>query len=120
MQEEDELLIHAGQACHDRLVQHGVDLSAYNSAATAADIEDLRVVLGYSKWNLYGGSYGSRIALTVMRDFPQGVRSVILDSAIPPLTVQLVYHKLQCQSTFRNLRNRIMASLGIRVRHSLA
>ena len=29
-------------------------------------------------------SYGTRLALTVMRDVPQGVRSVILDSVFPP------------------------------------
>ena len=74
----------AMQACRDRLVAQGIDLSAYTSAANAADVEDLRRALGYSQWNLYGSSYGTRLALTVMRDFPNGVRSVILDSVYPP------------------------------------
>ena len=74
----------AAQACHDRLVGEGVDLAAYTSAANAADVNDLRVALGYAEWNLYGISYGTRLALTVMRDFPAGVRSVILDSVYPP------------------------------------
>src|SRR5690606_10802689 len=47
------------------------------------DVEDLRRALGYEQWNLYGISYGTRLALTVMRDYPQGVRSAILDSAYP-------------------------------------
>src|SRR5204863_9957889 len=34
--------------------------------------------------NLYGVSYGTRLALTVMRTHPQGLRSVILDSVEPP------------------------------------
>jgi pimeloyl-ACP methyl ester carboxylesterase len=76
--------IQAIQACHDRLVQEGINLSAYTSAASAADVNDLRVALGYPEWNIYGGSYGTRLALTIMRDFPGGVRSVILDSVWPP------------------------------------
>ncbi len=71
------------QECHDRLVADGVNLSAYNSAEDAADVNDLRIALGYDQWNLYGISYGTRLALTIMRDFPQGVRSVILDSTVP-------------------------------------
>jgi len=69
--------------CRDRLVAQGVDLSAYTSAASAADINDLRLALGYDQLNLYGDSYGTRLALTVMRDFPQAVRSVVLDSTYP-------------------------------------
>ncbi|MBN1679666.1 MAG: alpha/beta fold hydrolase [Anaerolineae bacterium] len=69
--------------CQQRLQVQGVDLSAYNSAASAADIADLRTVLGIDAWNLYGVSYGTRLALTVMRDFPDGIRSVVLDSVVP-------------------------------------
>ena len=76
--------LQADQACYDRLVKEGRNLSAYTSAASAADVNDLRIALGYAKWNLYGGSYGTRLALTIMRDFPQGVRSVVLDSVWPP------------------------------------
>ena len=74
----------AAQACRDRLAGEGIDLTAYNSAQSAADIEDLRMALGYEQWNLYGISYGTRLALTVMRDHPQGIRSVTLDSTYPP------------------------------------
>ncbi len=70
-------------ACHDRLVDEGVNLAAYNSAANAADLNDLRLALGYDEWNVWGISYGTRLAQTVMRDHPEGIRSVILDSAYP-------------------------------------
>ena len=75
----------AVRACRERLVKSGINLSAYNSRASAGDIEDLRRLLGYEKWNLYGISYSTRLMLTVMRDFPNGVRSVILDSVLPPV-----------------------------------
>ena len=58
--------------------------AAYNSAENAADVADLRRALGVSEWNLYGVSYGTRLALTIMRDQPEGVRSAILDSVCLP------------------------------------
>ncbi|MGD8792443.1 MAG: alpha/beta fold hydrolase [Anaerolineae bacterium] len=69
--------------CHDQLVEQGVTLDAYNSFEMAADVEDLRLALGYDQVNVYGVSYGSRLALTAMRDHPQGIRSVILDAVVP-------------------------------------
>ncbi|MBX3080973.1 MAG: alpha/beta hydrolase [Anaerolineae bacterium] len=74
----------AVQACHDRLLNDGINLSAYTSAENAADLADLRVALGYPTWNVYGISYGTRLALTLMRDHPEGLRSVIIDSVYPP------------------------------------
>lgn len=74
----------AALACRDRLAKEGVDLAAFTTAASAADLDDLRRALGYQEWNLYGISYGTRLALEAMRATPQGVRSVILDSTVPP------------------------------------
>jgi pimeloyl-ACP methyl ester carboxylesterase len=72
------------QACQERLTEEGVLTSAYTSAESAADLEELRVALNIEAWNLFGVSYGTRLALTVLRDYPHGVRSVILDSVYPP------------------------------------
>ena len=81
--EENELWSDALQTCRDRLVEEGIDLSLVNSAANAADVDRLRTALGYEQWDLYGSSYGTRLAQNVMRDFPDGVRRVVLDSAFP-------------------------------------
>jgi len=62
----------------------GINLAAYNTVENAADVNDLRLALGYDKVNLYGTSYGTNLALTVMRHHPEGIRSVILDSVDPP------------------------------------
>ena len=70
-------------ACQATL-QGVADLTAYNTVENAADVEDLRLALGYGQVNLWGTSYGTRLALGVMRDFPQGLRSVVLDSVYPP------------------------------------
>jgi pimeloyl-ACP methyl ester carboxylesterase len=77
------VVVEAFRRCRDRLIAEGIDLSAYHSAASAADLNDLRLALGYEKLNLYGASYGTRLALTLMRDYPDAVRSAVLDSAYP-------------------------------------
>lgn len=70
--------------CRAALASQGVDLDGYTTEATADDLEDLRKALGHEKWNLYGFSYSTRLMLTVLRKHPGGVRSVILDSVLPP------------------------------------
>ena len=70
--------------CHSRLLAEGIDLTAYNTAENGADVAALRLALGYDEWDLLGISYGTRLALVVMRDNPEGVRSVVLDSVFPP------------------------------------
>ncbi len=72
------------RACHDRLVQQGIDLNDYTTIQNAGDVHDLVRALGYHQVNLYGISYGTRLALTVMRLFPADIRSVVLNSTSPP------------------------------------
>ncbi len=70
-------------ACRDRLTKQGINLGAYTSAEGAADLNDIRALLGYPQLDLLGVSYGTRVALTMMRDFPNAVRGAILDSSVP-------------------------------------
>lgn len=71
-------------ACKSKMLAQGIDFSAYNSRTSALDLDELRQALGYEEWNLFGVSYGTRLALTAMRDTPKGIRSVVLDSVSPP------------------------------------
>ncbi len=73
----------AVQQCHDDLAKIAT-LNDYTTLQSAADVADLRAALGYDQWNLLGISYGTRLALAVMRNHPEGLRSVILDSVYPP------------------------------------
>lgn len=75
--------VQAAKVCYERLTKQGINLGAYNSTENAADIEDLRRVLKLEKINLYGLSYSARLMLNVMRDFPKGIRSVVLESTLP-------------------------------------
>jgi pimeloyl-ACP methyl ester carboxylesterase len=71
-------------ACRQRLEGKSIDLKQYTSAQSAADLNDLQQALGYQKWDVLGVSYGARVALTLLRDYPRGVRSLVLDSVYPP------------------------------------
>jgi len=73
--------LNAVRGCKDRLVAAGVDLAAYDDAESAADVADLRKALGISRWNLLALSAGGELALATMRLHPEGIRSVIFDSA---------------------------------------
>ena len=70
--------------CATELRSQGIDLAAYSTAQNADDVEALRVALDIERWNLYGISYGSRLALEVMRRHPTAIRSAVLDSVYPP------------------------------------
>jgi pimeloyl-ACP methyl ester carboxylesterase len=109
----------AALACRERLGAQGIDFGAINSVQSAGDLAALRTALGYDEWNLYGISYGTRLALSTMRLYPQGIRSVILDSTVPlqsaeadtPVSVARGYQALwdgcaadtRCQSAYPNL-----------------
>jgi pimeloyl-ACP methyl ester carboxylesterase len=74
----------ATTACRAGLTADGADLAAYNTFENAADIADLRVALGIRSWDVYGVSYGTYLALILVREHPEGIRSVVLDSVVPP------------------------------------
>lgn len=81
--ERERLTMQAAQVCRDRLTKAGADLSAFDSVENAADVNALREALGYDRINFYGVSYGTLLGQHLMRDFPQALRSVILDAVVP-------------------------------------
>ena len=79
-----EVVLDVLSECHSRLSKKDIQFATFNSESNAHDIVNVLLSLGYDQWNLVGVSYGSRLALTMMRDYPQYLRSVILDSVYPP------------------------------------
>jgi pimeloyl-ACP methyl ester carboxylesterase len=72
--------------CRTRLVAAGIDPSAFDPVAMAADVRDLRTTLGIDTWTLISSGSSSEIVLEVMRDDPDHVRAAVLDSPwLPPL-----------------------------------
>ena len=56
-------------ACRAEMEAGGLDLAGYSSSALAADAEALRAALGMPPWNVYGVSYGTHVALNLVRAF---------------------------------------------------
>lgn len=74
----------ATRKCRRSVLDKGAIPAAYNTTENAADFADLRTTLGIPEWNVVGASYGTDLALTYMRQHPEGIRSVTLDSVLPP------------------------------------
>lgn len=79
--QDDAQLRAALRGCLARLHQ---PLAFYSTANAAADIEAVRRALGYGPVNLWGGSYGTRLAQTYARAYPASVRSLVLDGVASP------------------------------------
>jgi pimeloyl-ACP methyl ester carboxylesterase len=116
------------KTCRDQFVKQGVDLSQYNSARISRDMEELRKLLGVKKWNVWGASYGARLAFTVARYYPSSVRSVLVDGPYLPEDqevvedlrgAEVVLNKIfwkctadaACSKRFPQLRSRFLAAL---------
>jgi len=69
--------------CRDDLSKKS-DLRMYTTSIAVRDLDAVRVALGYERINLYGGSYGTRVAQHYARRYPQATRAVILDGVINP------------------------------------
>lgn len=87
------------RACRERLARTS-DLSQYSTRNAARDIEAVRVRLGYGKLNLFGSSYGTRLALDYMRQYPDHVRSAMLWGVVAPDFRRPLYYARDGQQAF--------------------
>ena len=79
----DNAVLSSVRRCRQKLTSEGIDLSAYNTDESAADIEDLRRLLHIDSLNLMGISYSGGLMMAVLQKFPEHIRSLILDSPLP-------------------------------------
>lgn len=79
----DDLFEQAARSCKEKLEKRGIDLNGYNTNEIASDINDMVNVLGINEYNLLTISYSTKIAQVLMRDYPDKIRSVVMDSALP-------------------------------------
>ncbi|HEX3250084.1 MAG TPA: alpha/beta hydrolase [Pyrinomonadaceae bacterium] len=68
--------------CRTQL-ESNADLKLYTTTIAMDDIDDARAALGYERINLFGGSYGTRAALTYLKRHPQHVRTATLHGVSP-------------------------------------
>jgi pimeloyl-ACP methyl ester carboxylesterase len=55
----------------------------FTTSVAVGDLERLREALDVEQWNLYGISYGTRVAQHYLRRYPERVRAVVLDGVVP-------------------------------------
>ncbi len=79
----DLLSVPAVTACRARL-ERTADLTRYTTEIAVDDLEEVRRALGYGPINLYGTSYGSRVAQVYMRRHPGSLRAVTMKGIVPP------------------------------------
>jgi pimeloyl-ACP methyl ester carboxylesterase len=88
------------RACHR---QWQADVRHYTTAHGAADLEQLRQRYGFEQINLIGGSYGTRMAQVYLRQYPDRVRSVIIDGVVPTRLHLGSEHGLKLDQTLARL-----------------
>jgi pimeloyl-ACP methyl ester carboxylesterase len=72
--------------CRDELTKKS-DLRMYTTSVAVRDLDQVRKLLGYERINLYGNSYGTRVAQHYARRYPEATRTVILDGVVNPEVV---------------------------------
>lgn len=88
-------------ACATGYQSAGVDLAQFNSVASAKDIAAVAQAMGYQgEYNLYGTSYGTRLALNALRSTPDKIRAVILDGTAGPSMPNNAYTTAKIQDQY--------------------
>ena len=81
---DEEQVIGITRDCLDALPH---DPRFFTTSVAVRDLEAIREALGYGPLNLYGVSYGSRVAQHFAKRFPGSTRTIILDGVVPPQVV---------------------------------
>jgi pimeloyl-ACP methyl ester carboxylesterase len=79
-----DLMATLREATESCLRKYGARVRFYTSSAAVADLEAVREALGYPLIDLYGVSYGTRVAQLYMRRHPRLVHAAILDGVTYP------------------------------------
>ncbi|HSZ09778.1 MAG TPA: alpha/beta hydrolase [Steroidobacteraceae bacterium] len=72
------------KATAECLAKLGPRVRFYTTSIAVQDLEDIRAALGFPQIDLYGASYGTRVAEHYMRRHPARVHAVILDGVTYP------------------------------------
>jgi pimeloyl-ACP methyl ester carboxylesterase len=122
------------RSCLAGLEDAGLDPSTYTTSPAMDDLDDVRAALGYPTIDLWGGSYGTRAALTYLRQHPDHTRAVVLDGVDPPSMSLIVasaenaeraFDKVfaacnadpACARTFPDLRTKLVTLLASLAAH---
>jgi len=76
-----EVTVEYTERCLEQLPH---DPRFFTTSVAVTDMEAVREALGYPALNLYGVSYGTRVAQHFARRYPDSTRTVVIDGVVPP------------------------------------
>ena len=79
-EQQEQLTLEILKQC---LVDLDADVTKYTQDLANEDIHEILIALGHNKVNLYGVSWGTRSALLYANQFPDHVRTIIMDGNAP-------------------------------------
>lgn len=83
-QEMARIAIDRARGCATYFQDKGIDLAAYNTVESAADVDALRRALGAEKISLWGTSYGTHLAMAIIRRHGKHVHRAVLSGVEGP------------------------------------
>jgi pimeloyl-ACP methyl ester carboxylesterase len=86
----------------------------YTTSVAVDDFNQVMTALGYEKINIYGVSYGSRAALTYIRQHPESVRTAILDGVVPQDEPLGMHAAIDAQQALEKIFNRCYSDSNCR------
>lgn len=78
---DPEVIRHTAKQCFD---EQTLATEWFTTSVAVRDLDAVREALNIEQWNLYGVSYGTRVAQHYLRRYPEHTRSVILDAVVAP------------------------------------
>ena len=114
-QETDAEIVAEAGRCLKQTSVHA-DVAYYTTSVAVRDLDEARAALGYAQINLYGGSYGTRVAQHYVRRYPTHTRSVVLDGVVPPTLVLGPAVALDAERALLSILSRCAADAECRAR----
>jgi len=87
-----------------------LDTRYFTTSIAVRDLDTIRKLLNIESWNIYGISYGTRVAMHYMRRYPESVRSAILDAVVPPQVTLGADVAVHAQQALEKLYARCLAN----------
>ena len=113
---DDSILsVAALRRCRRRL-EKTADLRQYTTEIAVDDLDEVRQALGYQQINLYGTSYGTRVARVYMRRHSTSLRTVSLKGIVPPSMASPATHARSGEEAWQQLLTRCRADRGCATR----
>ena len=97
-------------------IRSEADLGLFTTWIAVQDLDAVRRALGAERIDLVGASYGTRVALEYLRQFPRAVRRSVLDGVAPPDMALPASYSLDNQAALDSLVAACMSRAGVRAR----